>query len=100
MEDDMTVYHAMLGNEFHVDGTLRDWDLTGRLHQLDVPTLIVTGAFDEVVPSLAEEMHQRIAGSEFHLFEAGSHLTHLEQPDRFIELVTAFLDRHDPEGER
>jgi pimeloyl-ACP methyl ester carboxylesterase len=29
------------------------------------------------------------------LFEGASHSTHLEQPERFLDLVAAFLDSHD-----
>jgi L-proline amide hydrolase len=72
MEADMTVYHAMLGNEFHVDGTLREWDLTARLHEINVPTLVITGRHDEVVPSLAEAAHRAITGSELYVFEHGT----------------------------
>jgi L-proline amide hydrolase len=35
LEEDPTVYHTMNGpSEFHVIGTLRDWDLTPRLHEI------------------------------------------------------------------
>jgi L-proline amide hydrolase len=96
MEADMTVYHSTLGSEFHVDGTMRDWDVTSRLHDIRVPTLIITGRHDEVVPSLAEVAHGAIRGSEFYVFEEGSHLTHLEEPDRFLSIVDNFLVRNDP----
>jgi pimeloyl-ACP methyl ester carboxylesterase len=30
------------------------------------------------------------------VFEDGSHLTHLEEPDRFLSIVDDFLVRNDP----
>ena len=39
------VYLTMQGpNEFVITGTLKDWDITGRLGEIDVPTLITAGA--------------------------------------------------------
>ena len=96
MEADMTVYHAMLGNEFHVDGTLRNWDVTARMHEIEIATLVITGTHDEVVPSLAETAARAINVSELVVFEDGSHLTHLEDPDRFLAVVDDFLTRNDP----
>jgi hypothetical protein len=35
----------MVGSsEFHVVGTLRDWDVTGRLHEIGVPALLSPAA--------------------------------------------------------
>jgi proline iminopeptidase len=43
------VYALMNGpNEFTITGTIRDYDITDRLHTIHVPTLITAGEFDEV----------------------------------------------------
>ena len=48
---DPTVYHTMNGpSEFHVIGTLKDWDITDRLHEITTPTLLVSGGYDEATP--------------------------------------------------
>src|SRR5262249_15080682 len=50
---DPTVYHTMNGpSEFHCIGSLRTWDITDQLHEIDVPTLLVSGAFDEATPRI------------------------------------------------
>jgi L-proline amide hydrolase len=36
-----------------------------------------------------------LANVRWELFEGASHSTHLEQPERFLDLVAAFLDSHD-----
>src|SRR5262245_37252278 len=42
-------YFAMWGpHEFLLGGTLADWDVTDRLDEIDVPTLILCGWYDEV----------------------------------------------------
>src|SRR5580704_16825397 len=48
---DPTVYHAMKGpGEFRVIGSLRDWNITPRLHDVRVPALVISGQHDEVTP--------------------------------------------------
>ena len=44
IERDPTVYHTMNGpSEFHVIGSIRDWQSKDRLGEIDVPTLLVSG---------------------------------------------------------
>jgi L-proline amide hydrolase len=92
MAEDPTVYHTMNGpSEFHCIGSLRSWDITDRLHQIEVPTLLVSGRYDEATPHIVEQIHQRIPGSRWVLLEESSHTPHLEQPDEFFPAVEAFL---------
>jgi L-proline amide hydrolase len=80
-------------SEFSMTGTLRDWDITGRLAEIDVPVLLVSGRYDEVAPPVVEELHRGLPNSTWELFEESSHLPHLEEPDRFRGVVAEFLDR-------
>jgi L-proline amide hydrolase len=89
---DPTVYHTMNGpSEFHCIGTLRDWDITGRLHEIDVPTLLVSGAHDEATPRIVQQIHERIPGSRWVLLENSSHTPHIEEPEAFLAAVEEFL---------
>jgi L-proline amide hydrolase len=95
MAEDPTVYRTMNGpSEFHVVGSLRGWDITDRLHEIDVPTLLVSGRYDEATPRIVGEIHKRIVGSEWSIFEASSHTPHLEEPQEFLEVVERFLGSH------
>lgn len=90
--DDPTVYHTMNGpSEFHVIGSLRTWDITDRLHEITTPTLLVSGRHDEATPHIVEQIHERIPGSEWTIFEESSHLPHIEEPEAFLDRVDAFL---------
>jgi L-proline amide hydrolase len=92
IEADPTVYGTMNGpSEFHVVGSLRDWDITDRLGEIDVPTLLVSGRYDEATPRIVEEIHRRIQGSRWELFEESSHMPHVEEPERFLRVVDEFL---------
>jgi L-proline amide hydrolase len=96
----MQVYETMWGpNEFTVTGTLKDWDLIGRLGEIDVPTLITSGRYDECTPKLVEPLHQGILGSEWVLFEESAHMAYLEEPERYLRVVGGFLDRVEGFGE-
>jgi L-proline amide hydrolase len=89
---DPTVYHTMNGpSEFHCIGSLRTWDITDRLHEIETPTLLVSGRYDEATPHIVEQIHTRIPGAQWRLFEESSHTPHLEEPEAFLEAVEAFL---------
>jgi L-proline amide hydrolase len=91
-----TVYHTMNGpSEFHVIGTLKDWDITDRLPTIDVPTLLVSGAHDEATPRIVGEIRDRIPGARWELFAWSSHLPHVEEPAKFKQVVADFLAAHD-----
>ena len=87
------VYETMWGpNEFTVIGTLKDWDVTDRLGEIRVPTLITSGRHDECTPALVEVLHCGIAGSEWVVFEDSAHMPHLEETASYVAVVAAFLD--------
>jgi L-proline amide hydrolase len=92
MAEDPTVYHTMNGpSEFHCIGSLKTWDITDRLHEISTPTLLVSGRHDEATPRIVGEIHDRIPGSQWRIFEESSHMPHVEEPEGFLEAVEAFL---------
>lgn len=90
---DHTVYHTMNGpSEFHVVGSLKDWDITDELHRISVPTLLISGEHDEATPFIVKQIHDRIPVALWELFPESSHLPHIEEPARFKRVALAFLD--------
>ena len=88
------VYLTMQGpNEFVITGTLRTWDITDRLGEIAVPTLITAGAHDEFTPLQAKHLNDGIEGSELVTFESSSHMQFVEERERYRDLAAAFLDR-------
>jgi L-proline amide hydrolase len=88
------VYMHMQGpNEFVIVGTLKEWDITGRLGEIDVPTLVTSGRHDECTPMQAEIVHRGIRGSEWVVFENSSHMQFAEEPDRYLGVLNVFLTR-------
>ncbi len=88
------VYFCMNGpSEFHVIGTLKDWDNIPRLGEIRVPTLVTSGRHDEATPLIAETVHTGIPGSEWVIFEESSHMAHAEEPERYRTVLDDFLTR-------
>jgi proline-specific peptidase len=88
------VYHTMNGpSEFHVIGTLKDWSIVDRLGEIRVPTLLLSGRYDEATPAIVETIHQGISGSEWVIFEESSHMPQVEETERYLEVTRDFLER-------
>ena len=91
--DDPTVYSIMNGpSEFHVVGTLRDFSVEECLPDIEVPTLLVSGRYDEATPVTVQPFHDRIPDVRWEVFEDSSHLPHLEEPERFRAVMVDFLN--------
>lgn len=89
------VYGTMNGpNEFTIIGNIRYWDVTDQLHKIRVPTLILTGKYDEVSPVVGRDMHSHIKGSELTIFPKSSHTAFLEEREAFMNRVLRFLRKH------
>jgi pimeloyl-ACP methyl ester carboxylesterase len=50
-------------------------------------------AYDEVTPACVEKLKQGISDSEWILFENSSHMPHLEETERFLQVLDEFLSR-------
>jgi proline-specific peptidase len=86
------VYETMNGpNEFIVNGNLKIWERTDRLGSMSVTTLITVGRYDELTPACAETLHQGIPHSRMVIFEESAHMAHLEEPDKYRQVVSDFI---------
>jgi len=86
------VYWTMNGpNEFTIIGNLRNWDITARLPEIKVPTLVTVGRYDEVTPKVAETIHKGISGSKLVVFENSAHLTMWDEKESYLKTVRDFV---------
>lgn len=76
-----------------VIGNLAGWDVTDRLGEIHVPTLLTVGRHDEMWPSHMAAMQARIPGSELVIFENSSHMAFVEEREAYIATMNRFLDR-------
>ncbi len=66
---------------------LRKW-----MHRIDVPTHIIWGAADKVIPpSYAAEFQRLIEGSKVTMIDGCGHLPNIEQTEVFVDAVGGFL---------
>jgi L-proline amide hydrolase len=86
------VYETMNGpSEFHVVGTLREWNIVGRLGEIRVPTLVVSGEHDEATPMINRTVAERIPAAESVILEGCSHMAHVERTDEYLALLDRFF---------
>nr|WP_314088489.1 proline iminopeptidase-family hydrolase [uncultured Shinella sp.] len=91
-----TVYTLMNGpNEFHVIGTLKTWSVIDRLSSIDVPTLIISGRYDEATPATVQPFKDGIKGARWEIFEQSSHMPHVEEQEDCMRIVGDFLNQND-----
>jgi len=65
-----------------------------RLHlAAEMPTLIVWGDADPIIPvEHAHDAHVAISGSRLEIFEGVGHYPHCEEPERFVDVLTDFIE--------
>jgi pimeloyl-ACP methyl ester carboxylesterase len=72
---------------------IADHGLGRRLHRIQVPTLVVWGRQDALVPvSYAREFGSRIAGSQVEVIDDCGHDLEVDQPEHTWVAVSKFLD--------
>ncbi len=87
------VYEYMWGpTEFNATGNLLDFDVTDRLHEIDVPVLFIAGQFDEARPERVAEFQKLIPGSRLTIILDADHSTISKKPNEYRKVVETFLD--------
>lgn len=98
-EHDSRVYDLITGGAEFPTGEstaeLDGWDIRPRLGEVRVPTLLLSGRYDEATPAVMSSLHRGIAGSEWHVLEESSHSCHTEQEALTMLLVADFLARNE-----
>ena len=74
---------------------LSHFDLADRVHTIRIPTLVVIGELDRIIPpDGGRELARLIRDAELVELRAVGHLGYAEQPEAFNEVVLGFLQRH------
>lgn len=69
-----------------------NWDISDRLAEISAPTLVISGAEDQVTPPEAgEQLARGIPGAEFLLVQDVAHFYQLERPQEFNAALQQFL---------
>lgn len=77
--------------------TIAGYDTRERLPEIEIPTLVVWGLNDRIVPvEAALGYHRLIPHSRLEIFERTGHLPMLERPARFNPLAEEFIESSQP----
>jgi proline iminopeptidase len=95
------IYEQMWGpSEFHATGSLKSFDVTGRLGELKLPVLLMVGEFDEARPSTAARYQKLIPGSKLAVVAGAAHALYLDNLEGTLRVLREFLSARSSNGRR
>ena len=80
-------------------GRLAGWDITARLGEIDLPTLVLVGRRDIVSPRIARRLQRGIPGARLEIFPRSAHAAMWEERGRFGHAIASFLEDLGKNGE-
>ncbi|WP_395614212.1 proline iminopeptidase-family hydrolase [Allosphingosinicella sp.] len=93
------VYELMQGpSELGASGLLVNWDRSGDLHRINVPTLVIGARYDTMDPNWMRAMAGRLPHGQFLYLPNGSHMSFYDDQDAYFAGLIRFL--HGVEGGR
>lgn len=87
------IYIYMQGySEFGVtgDATLKGWDISGRLNELKIPTLMIGGTYDTMDPKYMEWMSTEVQNGRS-LTTESAHMSQYDDPDAYFSGLIKFI---------
>lgn len=89
---DSRVYNIMWGpSEAHATGKLKNWTSLSRLDQIKVPTLILSGKYDEATPRQMQMAEYLIPNVKRITFMNSSHTANYEDKQEYFAAVLDFI---------
>lgn len=90
------IYGYMWGpSEFTITGTLKGYNASYMLPEIEVPTLFTAGEFDEILPDIVREKAALVKDSRTVIFAGSSHMTPWDARDENVKVVREFLNSVD-----
>ncbi|HET8861226.1 proline iminopeptidase-family hydrolase [Marivirga sp.] len=88
------IYNYMWGpSEFRCTGTLKDFDRTESLSKISVPTLFLTGEYDEARPQTVKYFSKLTPNATFEMVEGAGHSTLHDNQEGYNRILSRFLDQ-------
>ncbi len=86
------IYVSMQGpSELGLKGTLEDWDRSGDLHTIQVPTLVIGATHDTMDPAHLRWMSEQMPQGKYLHCPNGSHLAQYDDPQHYFPGLIEFL---------
>jgi proline iminopeptidase len=86
------IYVPMQGpSELGMRGTLEQWDRSGDLRHIDVPTLVIGATHDTMDPQHMRWMSEQLPRGRYLHCPDGSHLSQFDDPEHYFPGLIDFL---------
>jgi len=82
-------------NEYCPTGTLRDYDYTEKLAQINTPTLVTSGVNDLCTPLIAKTMVDHLPNADWTLFAHSRHMAFIDEPAAYFKRLESWLAQQD-----
>ena len=90
------IYVLMQGpSELGISGLLENWDRSGDLSRIDVPTLVIGAQYDTMDPAYLEWMAQQLPNGQYLYCPNGSHLALYDDQETYMNGLIAFIHEVD-----
>jgi proline iminopeptidase len=91
-QTNQSLYVTMQGpSEFGIAGKLADWDVSSRLNEIAVPTLVIGATHDTMDPEHMRWMSEQLPNGSFHLCAEGSHMCMWDDQEVYMQGLIGFL---------
>jgi len=87
--------------DIHVESYLKTiaatvtYDVSGSLKEFNVPVQLIFGEHDQLTPpSIGQTMLEKMPSAQLAVIENAGHLSNMEQPDAFNEILRNFIEPH------
>jgi proline iminopeptidase len=82
-------------NEYSPEGNLHNYEYTNQLKKITQPALITSGTDDLCTPLVAKTMFDALPNARWELFQGCGHMPFVQETDRYLDLLQAWLNEHD-----
>lgn len=92
-EIDLQTKNGIAAAKYCWQPRLYDPDLEKWLHRINIPTQIIWGANDQIIPpQYGNQWQRQITGSRLTIIDKCGHLPHVEAPDELVGHLESFLE--------
>ncbi len=83
--------HRYGPSELYITGSLRDWTVIPKLHDIKVPTLLINAVEDEAQDVAMQPFFDHIEKSKWITLDNAAHFSHIDQREKYMGHLLAFL---------
>ena len=88
----LVLFNTGIGCSRYPFRILNGWSIGDRLHEVNVPVLVINGRYDIAQDYVIAAYHENIAGAKWVKFENSSHLPCWEERAEYMTTTAEFLD--------